>query len=314
MREIYLDCNMGAAGDMLTAALYELLDEEGRQSFLDTMAGLTPEGVEVSVRPETKCGILGSHFDVVIHGEEEHSVDVSSETAPGINAHEHTHGHTHTHTHDHGHEHTHTHTHAHTHDHGHGHTHTHTHDHEHEHTHTHTHEHDHGHAHHGMADVESIIRGFGGIGDKVKDSIMEVYRIIAAAESEVHGSTVTEIHFHEVGMMDAIIDVTAVCLLMDMLAPDKVAASPVRVGWGHMRCAHGILPVPAPATASILKGVPTYAGGIEAELCTPTGAALLKYYAEDFTDQPLMQVSRIGYGMGTKDFEVCNCVRALLAE
>lgn len=81
-----------------------------------------------------------------------------------------------------------------------------------------------------------------------------------------------------------------------------------------MKCAHGILPVPAPATASILKGVPTYAGGIEAELCTPTGAALLKHFAAEFTDQPLMQVSRIGYGMGTKDFEVCNCVRALLSD
>ena len=248
------------------AALYELLDEEGRQSFIDTMAALTTEGVQVSVRPETKCGILGSHFDVVINGEEERSVD--------------THEHSHTHTHEHTHEHSHTHTHV----------------------------------NHGMKDVEAIVRGFGGISDEVKGKIMEVYGIIAAAESEVHGTTVTEIHFHEVGMMDAIIDVTAVCLLMDMLGADKVTASPVRVGWGHMRCAHGILPVPAPATANILKGVPTYAGGIEAELCTPTGAALLKYFAEDFTDQPLMTVSRVGYGMGTKDFEVCNCVRALLAD
>lgn len=299
MRELYLDCSMGAAGDMLTAALYELLDEEGKQSFLDTMAGLAPAGIEVSVRPETKCGILGTHFDVVIHGEEEQSIDVNAVGA----AHAHNHEHTHSHNHEHGHDHEHTHTHAH----------THTHSHEHTHTHTHTHEHSH-HHHHGMTDVEEIVRGFAGISDKVKDSIMDVYGIIASAESEVHGTSVTEIHFHEVGMLDAIIDVTAVCLLMDMLAPDKVTASPVRVGWGHMKCAHGILPVPAPATASILKGVPTYAGGIEAELCTPTGAALLKHFAAEFTDQPLMQVSRIGYGMGTKDFEVCNCVRALLSD
>ena len=288
MRELYLDCNMGAAGDMLAAALYELLDEEGRQSFVDTMAALTPDGVKVSVRPDTKCGILGSHFDVVINGEEEHSVD----------AHEH--------------EHSHSHEHAHTHEHTHEHEHVHTHEHSHPHTHTHEHEHSHTHVHHGMKDVEDIVKSFSGISDEVKGKIMEVYGVIAAAESEVHGTTVTEIHFHEVGMMDAIIDVTAVCLLMDMLGADKITASPVRVGWGHMRCAHGILPVPAPATANILRGVPTYAGGIEAELCTPTGAALLKYFAESFTDQPLMTVSRIGYGMGTKDFEVCNCVRALM--
>lgn len=262
MKQLYLDCNMGAAGDMLAAALYELLDDEGKQRFTETMNGLVPEGAEVSVRPETKCGILGTHFDVVINGEEEHS-----------------HDHDHDHDHDHGHEH-----------------------------------HHHHHAHHSMADVEAMISGFSGISDDVKANIREVYKVVAAAESEVHGTPVSEIHFHEVGMMDAVIDVTAVCLLMDMLGPDKVAASPVRVGSGHMRCAHGILPIPAPAAANILRGIPTYAGGIEAELCTPTGAALLRHFASEFCGQPLMTVERIGYGMGTKDFEICNCVRALYGE
>ena len=112
--------------------------------------------------------------------------------------------------------------------------------------------------------------------------------------------------------MDAIIDVTAACLLMDMLRPDQVYASPVRVGKGHVKCAHGILPVPAPATARLLLGVPAYSGNIEAELCTPTGAALLRHFVSEFGDQPVMTVRRIGYGMGTKDFEVCNCVRALI--
>lgn len=266
MKQLYLDCSMGAAGDMLAASLYELLDDERRKSFTEIMNSLAPEGVEVSVRPETKCGILGTHFDVAVNGEAEHS-------------------------HDH-HEHSHEHISA---------------DHTHEH-------HHHEHVHHGMADVEAIIDGFAGISDTVKGSIKEVYKVIAAAESEVHGTSVSEIHFHEVGMMDAIIDVTSVCLLMEMLGPDKVTASPVRVGFGHMRCAHGILPVPAPATANILRGIPTYAGRIEAELCTPTGAALLRHFVSEFCDQPLMTVERIGYGMGTKDFEVCNCVRALLGE
>lgn len=273
MKQLYLDCSMGAAGDMLAAALYELLDDEGKRAFSETMSSLVPEGAEVSVRPETKCGILGTHFDVVINGEEEHS-------------------------HDH---------------HDHEHLHSHEHEHPHEHSHEHSHRH-HDHVHHSMADVEAIIDGFAGISDNVKSTIKEVYKVIAAAESEVHGTSVSEIHFHEVGMMDAIIDVTSVCLLMEMLGPDKVTASPVRVGFGHMRCAHGILPVPAPATANILRGIPTYAGRIEAELCTPTGAALLRHFVSEFCDQPLMTVERIGYGMGTKDFEVCNCVRALLGE
>ncbi len=278
---------MGAAGDMLAAALYELLDDEGKQHFTETMNGLVPEGAEVSVRPETKCGILGTHFDVVINGEEEHSHD------------HHDHGHMHAHDHEHNH------------DHDYGHEHHHDHDHDHEHGHEHHHHH---HAHHSMADVEAIINGFSGISDDVKANIREVYKVVAAAESEVHGTPVSEIHFHEVGMMDAVMDVTAVCLLMDMLGPDKVSASPVRVGSGHMRCAHGILPIPAPAAANILRGIPTYAGGIEAELCTPTGAALLRHFASEFCGQPLMTVERIGYGMGTKDFEICNCVRALYGE
>ena len=264
MKRLYLDCGMGAAGDMLAAALYELLDNEGRQDFIETMNGLAPEGVSVSVRPETKCGILGTHFDVLINGREEHSHDHT----------EHSHEHTHEHSHDH-------------HDHSH-------------------------HAHYSISDIDAIIRGFEGIEDSTKEKIIDVYRIIADAESKVHGMPVSEIHFHEVGMMDAVIDVTAVCLLMDMLKADSVTASPVRVGYGHVRCAHGIIPVPAPASANILIGIPTYAGGIEAELCTPTGAALLRYFVSEFGEQPLMKADRIGYGMGTKNFEVCNCIRAIL--
>ena len=163
-----------------------------------------------------------------------------------------------------------------------------------------------------MADVETIINSFNGINSDVRNDILEVYKVIAAAESRAHGVDVSEIHFHEVGMMDAIIDVTAVCLLMHMLKADEVYASPVRVGKGFVKCAHGILPVPAPATAYILMGIPTYAGDIEAELCTPTGAALLRHFVKSFGDQPLMSVEKIGYGMGTKDFKVCNCVRSLL--
>ena len=152
------------------------------------------------------------------------------------------------------------------------------------------------------------------LSDKVKNDVLSVYHLIAEAESKAHGVPVSEIHFHEVGNLDAIADVTAVCLLMDKLAPEKVIASPIHVGSGQIRCAHGILPVPAPATAHILQGCPIYGGKIKGELCTPTGAALLKYFVDDFGDLPVMSVSSIGYGMGKKDFEAANCVRAMLGE
>lgn len=135
------------------------------------------------------------------------------------------------------------------------------------------------------------------------------------AESQVHGRPVDQVHFHEVGSMDAIADVTAICYLIDKLKVDRIVASPVHVGRGTVRCAHGILPVPAPATAILLKDIPIYSKElIEGELCTPTGAALLKTFATEFTQMPMMSVRKIGYGMGSKDFPIANCVRAVLGE
>ena len=148
----------------------------------------------------------------------------------------------------------------------------------------------------------------------MKKDVLAVYHLIAEAEGEVHGKTVSEIHFHEVGTMDAIADITAVCMLMREIAPDEVIASPVAVGFGAVRCAHGILPVPAPATALLLKGIPIYAGRIEAELCTPTGAALLKYYVSKYEQMPAIAIEKTGYGMGQKDFVKANCLRAFLGE
>jgi uncharacterized protein (TIGR00299 family) protein len=148
----------------------------------------------------------------------------------------------------------------------------------------------------------------------VKLDIMSVFAEIAAAESQVHGVPVEQIHFHEVGSMDAIVDIAAVCLLLQELDVDRVVASPVHVGSGSVRCAHGILPVPAPATAHILQDVPIYGGSIQGELCTPTGAALLKHFVEEFGNMPTMRVQKIGYGMGKKDFPRANCVRVLLGE
>ena len=242
MKTLYLDCGMGAAGDMLTAALLELLPDQ--DAFVEELNGLGIPGVVFTAEICEKCGILGTHMKVTIHGEEEC-------------------GHSH---------------------------------------------------HHGsMGDIRGIVSGLP-IPTMVKLDILAVYEEIAQAESHVHGVPVEHIHFHEVGTMDAVADVTAVCLLLHRLNPDKIVVSPVHVGSGQVRCAHGILPVPAPATAYLLRGIPIYSGEIMGELCTPTGAALVKHFATEFGDMPVMKVHAIGYGMGRKDFPRANCVRALLGE
>ena len=276
MKTLYLECTMGAAGDMLTAALLELTED--RQAFIDKMNALGLPGVTVAAEPAMKCGITGTHMKVTVNGAEEESEDVHD-------------GHHHDHHHDHDHEH--------------------HHDHDHDHHHDHDHEHHHHHA--SVADIEALIDGLK-VSDKVKADAKAVYALIADAESRVHGRPVSEIHFHEVGTMDAAADVIGVCLLMEQLAPEQVIVSPVHTGSGHVHCAHGILPVPAPATALLLEGIPSYGGQVKGELCTPTGAALLRYFASRFGDRPVMATAAVGYGMGKKDFEQANCLRAFLGE
>ena len=169
------------------------------------------------------------------------------------------------------------------------------------------------HHHHGasMHDIRHVIDA-AGISENVKKNAVEVYECIAQADSRVHGKSADEIHFHEVGSKDAMADVIGCCMLIDIIGADRIVVSPVTTGFGNVRCAHGILPVPAPATALILNDVPLRAGSIEGELCTPTGAALVKHYADEFGNMPQMTVSRIGYGMGTKDFAAANCVRVFV--
>ena len=199
-------------------------------------------------------------------------------------------------------------------EHMHEHHHHHHHHHEHEHEHVHADGTHHTHSHHGTADIAHIVNDHLDLPDKVKEDILAVYSIIAAAESKVHGMPVEEVHFHEVGTMDALADVTAVCMLMNRIAPEQVIASPINTGSGTVRCAHGILPVPAPATANILIGMPAYSSGIRSELCTPTGAALIRHFSTGFGAMPVMVTESIGYGMGNKDFDTANCVRIMLGE
>ncbi len=144
------------------------------------------------------------------------------------------------------------------------------------------------HHHAGMADIEAIINSLNAP-IPIKNHVRAVYSLIAEAESKVHGVPVSEVHFHEVGMADAIADILGVSLILERLGPDEIVVSPVHVGSGRVKCAHGWLPVPAPATAEILKGVPIYSADVDGELCTPTGAAFkafchpLRPYAEDDT-------------------------------
>ena len=243
MRTLYLDCGMGAAGDMLTAALLELLPEP--ESFVAELNGLGIPGVVFSTEKCQKCGISGTHMAVKVHGQEE------GEARP------HTHG--------------------------------------------------------SLHDIRAAVQALS-IPTMVKLDILSVYEEIAQAESHVHGVPVNQIHFHEVGTLDAVADVTAVCLLLHRLNPEQILASPVHVGSGTVKCAHGILPVPAPATAYLLRGIPMYGGEISGELCTPTGAALLKHFVTEFGKMPPMRVESIGYGMGKKDFPRANCIRALLGQ
>ena len=244
MKLLYLDCGMGAAGDMLTAALLELFPD--REAIIQELNGIGIPGVQYKLETTQKCGITGSRMRVLV-GQEEEDEPL----------------------------------------------------------------HDHHHPHSTLTSIDHTISHLN-LSPWAAEQARQVYRMIAAAESKVHGVTVEQIHFHEVGSLDALADVAAVCYLMEKLSPDRVEASPVHVGSGRISCAHGILPVPAPATAELLKGIPIYGGSITGELCTPTGAALLRQFVSSFGPMPVMTLDAVGYGMGKKDFAAANCLRVLL--
>ncbi len=245
MRTLYIDCSMGCAGDILTAALLELHPD--KDDFLRRMNAALGGKAVLSASPDSKCGLRGTHVTVLINGDEEGEATR----------------------------------------------------HHHEHT--------------SISEILSFIDSVP-LEVKVREDAKKVYSLIAEAESRVHGHPIENVHFHEVGSLDALADVLSVCALMHELAPERILASEVNVGSGTVRCAHGILPVPAPATELILRGVPIYSGKIKSELCTPTGAALLKFFVLEFGAMPTMQIENAGCGTGKKDFECANVVRAFIGE
>lgn len=245
MRTLYIDCSMGCAGDMLTAALLELHPD--KDDFLSRMNAALGGKAVLTAAPDSKCGIIGTHVTVLINGDEEGEATR----------------------------------------------------HHHEHT--------------SISEILSFIDSVP-LEVKVREDAKKVYSLIAEAESRVHGHPIENVHFHEVGSLDALADVLSVCALMHELAPERILASEVNVGSGTVRCAHGVLPVPAPATELILRGVPIYSGQIRSELCTPTGAALLKYFVSEFVAMPTMKIENAGCGTGKKNFECANVVRAFIDE
>lgn len=245
MRTLYIDCSMGCAGDMLTAALLELHPD--KDDFLRRMNAALGGKAVLSASPDSKCGLRGTHVTVLINGDEEGEATR----------------------------------------------------HHYEHT--------------SISEILSFIDSVP-LEVKVREDAKKVYSLIAETESRVHGHPIENVHFHEVGSLDALADVLSVCALMHELAPERILASEVNVGSGTVRCAHGVLPVPAPATELILRGVPIYSGQIKSELCTPTGAALLKYFVWKFGAMPTMQIENAGCGTGKKDFECANVVRAFIGE
>lgn len=307
MKTLYIECNMGIAGDMLMGALAEIAPAEA----VEKLRTLKIPGTEISFGHSEKCGVGGTQAHVFVHGEEEGS---AGEHSHGEHGHDAEHGHHHVHAYPYEKDHLPEHYHGHGNAGEHGHDAEHGHHHEHgEHGHDVEHVHHHEHHHYGIEDIRSIINGLP-VSASVKENALAIYARIASAESRVHGQPVSEIHFHEVGAMDAVADVVGNCLLLEAIGAERIVSSPVNVGSGSVRCAHGILPVPAPATAEILKGTEFYSDEIRGELCTPTGAAILTHFADETGARPRMRVDSVGVGAGTKDFPRANILRVFLGE
>lgn len=278
MKTLYFDCFSGISGDMTIGAL---LDAGGDFSHLEEELKKLDmeEEFKLKVTTVNKNGITATKFDVIL----------ANEAAE----HHHAHGHSH-------HEGSHHHPHE---EHGH-------HDHHAHHDHSH-----HGHHHHRTyRDIVQLISE-SELSEKVKNMSLQVFKKIGEAEGKIHGLPLEKVHFHEVGAVDSIIDIIGTAILLEQLAIDTIKSAPVPTGSGHIHIAHGVYPIPAPATLEILKGVPLAGSKLRAELTTPTGAAFAAVLAEDYCDFPAMKVESIGYGAGTKSFpNHPNVLRVVIGE
>ena len=339
MKALFLDCISGISGDMMVGALIDLgvkpsalewelskLNLGDFHMHYDRAKRKEIEGVKFDIHDGATHGGHGQECDhgqehTHAHGEEghvhhhhEHDDDPEHK-----HAHEPAEEHValkHTHEHTHGEHCEHTHSHEHEHEHG-GHSHSHEHAHGDEHSHEHTHEHDPEHDHaHGRSHraIRELIEA-SDLSPFVKKNALGIFRRIAEAEGKIHGMSAEEVHFHEVGAFDSIADIVLACVGIEALGVEKVFVSALQDGHGTVQCAHGIFPVPAPATLEILKGIPVGQMDEPHELITPTGAGIVAEFGASFGLMPAMKVERIGYGLGTRELaNRPNVLRAVLGE
>ena len=309
MKILYFDCATGISGNMAIGALLEICD--GEQYLRDELAKLGVPGYQLNVIKRDSHGIDGTYVEVLeantgipVDAIHDGNKNVGSSATLGLH-----HGHTHSHHHelDSSPEH---------------HSHGHYHDHEHDHSldnHCHNHQDDndnnHNHVHRTYADIKQIIEG-SGITEAAKELSRSMFQKVAAAEAAVHGKPIDEVHFHEVGAIDSIVDIVSVAILMDYINPDRVISSVVSDGYGTIKCAHGVLSVPVPATSMIYKNEHIRFKQIEVptELVTPTGAAIISTFAESYGLMPEMNLNKIGIGVGSRNIGGPNTLRVFLGE
>ncbi len=275
MRLAYLDCFAGISGDMFLGAL---IDAGVPLKVLHDAVAALDLGATLKIETVDRSGISCTKVHVLEGGRLADGGLAETGAQPKM---QHLHEAGHAHDHEHGHQHSH----AHSHDDG-----------------PQTHEETHGHVHgRSLTAIRELIRGAAALDEQVKRTAIDAFELLGRAEANIHNVPVEAIHFHEVGAVDAIVDIVASSAGIHHLNVDAWHCSPVNVGGGMVECAHGTFPVPAPATADLLRGVPTYSAHVQKELVTPTGAALLRALAPVFGQQPPMQVERVGYGAGTRN-------------
>lgn len=313
MSKLYLECNSGISGDMTVAALLDLGADE--KALRDALSTVLADEYKIEISRVKKAGLDCCDFNVILNNQDNHDHDM-----------EYLHGHSHSHDHaEHHHDHEeHHHDHAehhhdheeHHHDHAeHHHDHAeHHHDHE-EHHHDHAEHHHHHHAHRGIADVRKIIEA-ASITEGANRLANKIFDVLAIAESKAHGVPVEEVHFHEVGAVDSIVDILAIAICLDNLGIDEVIVPYVCEGMGTVRCQHGILPVPVPAVANIVadNNVVLQRINVEGEFVTPTGAAVVAAICTSKTLPEKYSIKRIGMGAGKRTYERPSVLRAMLID
>jgi len=282
-RVLYFDCFSGISGDMTIGALLDLGIDQN--VFLNELKKLKLDEFEIEIKKGLKKGVSGTDFTVhLLHQE----TDIDE----------------HQDEHHHGHEHKHEHTHQHHHDHEHKHDHAHHHKHELKHEHHHAHNRN-------LADIYSIIDE-SELSEYVKVTSKAIFLVVAEAEAKIHSKSIDDVHFHEVGAVDSIVDIVGAAICIELLKVDEIQCSEINLGGGFVKCEHGVFPVPAPATLEILKSVPVYSQNAKKELTTPTGAAIVKALCSSFGTFPAFTIEKTGYGLGKRDMETPNVLRVII--